>query len=151
MKKFLFSLCLLGILASVLPLSVSAQAGAGNGGTVSGTVSGSSSPAMLDKLKAIGGQAGYDSGTDGSTLLTIVGTVINSVLGLLGVIFIILIIVAGFNWMTAGGDEEKIKKSGDNIRSAIIGLLIIVGAFAIWAFINAVLISGAATASPTYS
>lgn len=65
----------------------------------------------------------------------VVATAIKGFLGLLGVIFIILIVLAGYNWMTAAGDEEKIKKATSTIRSAIIGLLIIIAAYSITYFV----------------
>ena len=99
----------------------------------------SSSP-MLDKLQIVGGAAGFDDTTDQSTVLEVVGAGISIGLSLLGVIFIILILIAGYNRMTAAGDEEKITKSNKTIREAIIGLLIIVASYAIWMFISNVLI-----------
>jgi hypothetical protein len=108
-------------------------------GTITPTVG--NSP-MLDKLKSVGGSAGYASGTSETTILEILGTGISVGLSLLGVIFIILIILAGYNWMTAAGDQEKISKAQHTIRSAIIGLVIIAGSFAIWLFISRVLIGG---------
>ena len=78
--------------------------------------------------------AGFDANV---TLGEAVAMVIKGFLGLLGIIFIILILIAGYNWMTAAGDEEKIKKATSTIRSAVIGLLIIVAAYAITYFVFA--------------
>ncbi|MBU1663142.1 hypothetical protein KJ627_01270 [Patescibacteria group bacterium] len=61
----------------------------------------------------------------------IIANIIKIILGLLGIIFLVLIIYAGFNWMTAAGDEEKVTKATDTLRRAIIGLIIIIAAFAI--------------------
>ncbi|HRH32921.1 MAG TPA: hypothetical protein PK720_02140 [bacterium] len=69
------------------------------------------------------------------TLEQRVGEIISIVLSLLGVVFMILMIYAGFNWMTAGGDEEQISKSRNTIKAAIIGLLIVVAAYALSVFI----------------
>lgn len=108
---------------------------------VTGPITGSNSP-LLDRLKNVGGAAGYDSATTTeSSILDIIGTGIRVMLSLLGVIFIFLIIVAGYNWMTAAGDQEKITKAKHTIRSAIIGLLIIVASFAIWLFISQIIVS----------
>lgn len=79
-------------------------------------------------------QAGY---SDTVTVGTVVGTIIKAFLGLLGIIFVILMIIAGFNWMTAGGDEDKINKAKDTIRAAVIGLIIVVAAYAITYFVFA--------------
>lgn len=88
--------------------------------------------ALNNNTQVIQQSAGYDAGI---TLGQAVAFMIRGFLGLLGIIFIILIIIAGYNWMTASGDEEKIKKATSTIRSAIIGLLIIVAAYAITYFV----------------
>lgn len=64
-----------------------------------------------------------------------IGDIIGIFLSLLGVVFLILMLVAGFNWMTAGGDEEKISKARATIREAIIGLVIVIAAYAISVFV----------------
>lgn len=85
-----------------------------------------------ENVGAVQLQAGYDPDL---SLGAVVATIIKGFLGLLGVIFIILIVIAGYNWMTAAGDEEKIKKATSTIRSAIIGLLIIIAAYSITYFV----------------
>jgi hypothetical protein len=69
-------------------------------------------------------------------LAGIVGLVIQAMLGLLGVIFLIYTVYAGYNWMVAQGDEEKVTKAKETIQRAIIGLIVIIGAYAIsyWVF-----------------
>jgi hypothetical protein len=42
---------------------------------------------------------------------------------------------AGYNWMTAAGDEQKVEKAKDTITRAIIGIIITVSAYAITYFI----------------
>jgi hypothetical protein len=37
--------------------------------------------------------------------------------------------------MTAGGNQETITKAKESLKSSIIGLLIVVGAYAIWELI----------------
>ncbi len=130
MKKILVVLSFWTLAIVLVPVIVFAQ---------TGTVTPSSSP-MLDKLQIVGGAAGFDDTTDQSTVLEVVGAGISIGLSLLGVIFIILILIAGYNRMTAAGDEEKITKSNKTIREAIIGLLIIVASYAIWMFISNILI-----------
>lgn len=70
-----------------------------------------------------------------SSLTGIMATVIQVFLGLLGIIFLVLIIYAGYNWMTAQGDEEKVTKAKDTIQRAIIGLIIIILAYSITFFV----------------
>lgn len=88
--------------------------------------------AINNNVGVVQGSAGYDPNLK---LGAAVAFMIRGFLGLLGIIFIILIIVAGYNWMTAGGDEEKIRKATSTIRSAIIGLVIIVAAYSITYFV----------------
>jgi len=66
---------------------------------------------------------------------TIMGGVIQGFLSLLSIIFIVLLLYAGFNWMTASGDEQKVEKAKDTITKAVIGLVIIIAAFSITYFV----------------
>jgi len=65
----------------------------------------------------------------------IVATIIKTVLSLLGVIFVALMIFSGYQWMTAGGNEDAIKKAKGRIINAIIGLAIVVFAYGVTAFV----------------
>jgi len=56
-------------------------------------------------------------------------------LGLLGTICVVLMLYAGFMWMTAAGNEENVKKAQDIIKYAVIGLIIILSAYAITRFL----------------
>jgi hypothetical protein len=103
---------------------------------------------MLNRLKAVGTGAGYGAATD-TTAIEIIGMVINGALVLLGTVFIILMLLAGYNWMTAHGDQEKITKAQHTIKAAIIGLIIVIGAFAIWRFISDYLIVGPGGGNPS--
>ncbi len=91
-------------------------------------------PAM-DVLEEIGSIKGpYLSGNE-HNISNIVGIVIQSALALIGVIFLVLMLYAGYNWMIARGEEEKVEKAKDTITRAIIGIIIVIGAYAIWAFV----------------
>lgn len=79
-------------------------------------------------------QAGYNNQTD-KTIEQRVSSIIAVVLSFLGVIFMVLMIYGGYMWMTASGDEQKIEKARDIIRSAIIGLIIVIAAYAISVFV----------------
>ncbi|MFA6410807.1 MAG: pilin [Candidatus Buchananbacteria bacterium] len=65
--------------------------------------------------------------------------IIRIFLGLVGFITIILIIYAGYTWMTSAGNAEKIDQAKRILRNAVIGLLIIFSAFSIVSFIIGVL------------
>lgn len=86
----------------------------------------------LNKLKLIGGGSGYK---EDITLATATGQVVRAALSLLGIIFIFLIVIGGYKWMTAGGNEENVKIATNYIKRATIGLIVILSAWAIWFFI----------------
>ena len=91
----------------------------------------------LDKLKKVAEPAGYQpqSATGGLSIGAIAGQVIGVFISILGVIFLGLMVYAGFEYMMARGEEEKVKKSLATIRQAIVGLIITISAYAIWKFI----------------
>lgn len=63
-----------------------------------------------------------------------IAKIINIVLGFLGIIFVGLTIFAGFQYMTAGGNKEKTEKALGLIKNAVIGVVIILMAWAITRF-----------------
>ncbi len=65
----------------------------------------------------------------------VVARIIRVALGLLGIVALVLIIYAGFVWMTAGGEEEKISQSKKIMVNAAIGLAIILSSYAIASFV----------------
>jgi hypothetical protein len=69
------------------------------------------------------------------TLFTGIGAIISSVLGLVGVVFIILIMYGGYLWMTAQGNESQIEKAVGIMKAAVLGLVIVFAAFAISYFV----------------
>lgn len=65
----------------------------------------------------------------------IVSQIIQLALTLLGVIFLILMIYGGYLWMTARGNEEQTTKAKNAIVAAIIGIVIVLSAYAISYFV----------------
>ena len=90
---------------------------------------------LMGRLNSVGNTAGFVTDQNKASTSIVVGTVIQIVIGLLGLIFIILIIIAGFKWMMANGNEEEVKKSLRIIKESIIGLIIILSAWSLWTFI----------------
>jgi uncharacterized membrane protein len=82
-------------------------------------------------MKEIGTAFGNSTPAD---IRATLAQIINVVLGFLGVIFLILAVYAGFMYMTAAGNEEKTKSALDMLRNAIIGLVIVLAAWAITRF-----------------
>ncbi len=89
---------------------------------------------VTTKLGTVGSGAGYSAQTADSLTNTI-GVLIQTLLGFLGVVFLILIIYAGLLWMTAAGNEDKVKKAQGILMSSVIGLIILLSAYAISYFV----------------
>ena len=65
----------------------------------------------------------------------IAASVINVVLGFLGIIAVLLILAGGFRWMTAQGNDEAIAGAKNLMMAGVIGLIIILAAFGIARFV----------------
>ena len=65
---------------------------------------------------------------------TLVG-IVNVLLNFLGLIALIVILIGGFRWMLSGGNEEKVAGARQSIIAGIIGLIIILSAFALIQFV----------------
>ena len=62
-------------------------------------------------------------------------TIVNVLLGFLGIIAILIVLYGGFLWMTAAGNEDKVDQAKKIITAGIIGLIIIFVSFAIATFV----------------
>ncbi len=65
----------------------------------------------------------------------IAANVINIILGFLGILAVVLILYGGFKWMTAAGNEDKVSEAKKLLVAGVIGLIIILAAFALSTFI----------------
>ena len=59
----------------------------------------------------------------------LISNIVGYILSFVGIILLINMIFAGYQWMMAGGNDENIKKAKDRIKNSIIGLIIIVSAY----------------------
>lgn len=75
------------------------------------------------------------SGANQSSLPTILGRIISVLLGFLGVLFIGLVVYAGFLYLTDQGAGENVKKAKKLLTTSIIGLVIVVAAYAIATYV----------------
>lgn len=91
-----------------------------------------------DNLKTTGEKMGFS--TSSVDINTIVGNLIQSVLALLGVIFLVLVVYGGVLWMTAGGNEKQIEKARDTLFQGVVGLVIVLSAYAVTTFIISTLL-----------
>lgn len=96
-------------------------------------------------LNAIGGSGGIKLG--GGDVRTTAARIINVALGFLGIIAVVIVLIGGFKYMVSGGNEEKTSEAKNMIVAGIIGLAIILSAWAITTFVISSLLS--ATQEPT--
>jgi hypothetical protein len=74
-------------------------------------------------------------------LATTIATIIRAAMGFLGVVAVVIILAGGFKWMTAGGNDTKVAEAKKLITAGIIGLFIILAAYAIASFVINTLVS----------
>ena len=70
---------------------------------------------------------------------TLIGKFLGSILGFTGTLFFVLVVYSGLMWMTAAGNEDRIKKAKQILIAAVVGLIIVVSAYAITQYIGAAL------------
>lgn len=85
------------------------------------------------------------SGGEGSDIRQTAGRLINVVLSFLGIIAVVIVLVGGFKYMLSGGDESKTADARKMIVAGIIGLAIILSAWAITSFVLDRLLEATAT------
>lgn len=77
---------------------------------------------------------GYDANSE-MTPEYYIGVVLSLIFSAMGLIFLILIIYAGINWMTAQGNTSQVDKAKNTIVKAIVGLIICLSAYGITYFV----------------
>ena len=76
-----------------------------------------------------------ETGLGKPSLNFVISQIIKTALSFLGLIFVILIIYAGFLWLTSAGNEDKISKAKKIMVASVIGLAIVLSAYAITIFV----------------
>ncbi len=107
----------------------------------------------LNKLKVFGGVYGFGQNEKPTDPKALIANIVAIILGFIGYVFVILIIVAGVQWMLSGGNEEKITKAKALLKNSVVGLVLILISYAIassvtWWLIGAVGTTGGPTSSP---
>ncbi len=78
---------------------------------------------------------------DNSLLKKFLVALYNYLLYLSGIFAVMIFIIAGFQWVLAGGNESKIGEAKDRMKNAIIGLVLISSSYLILSIINKDLIN----------
>ena len=61
--------------------------------------------------------------------------VVQYLMTFLGIIAVVIILIGGFRWMTAAGNEDRVASAKKTIIAGAIGLVVILAAFAIVTFV----------------
>lgn len=85
-----------------------------------------------DNLSETVGETGLSTQ---ATLPETIGRLIGILLSFLGIIFLLLTIYAGFLWMTASGEPKQVEKARTLLTQAVVGLVILLSAYAISSFV----------------
>lgn len=92
-------------------------------------------PRIAKAAVSIGmGWAGSTGLGTGDLTQTVAG-IIQIIIGFLGVVAVVIVLIGGFKWMTAAGNEEKVSEAKKLLGAGVIGLVIILAAYAIASFI----------------
>lgn len=70
-----------------------------------------------------------------STVPQVIGAIVGVGLSLVGLAFFALTLYAGFRWMIAMGNTEDVEKAKETLIAAIIGLGIVLAAYAVTSFV----------------
>lgn len=98
-----------------------------------------------DTLDCVSNRAGFEvnkitAGGQNDTIEPIIQNIINIIFSLLGIIFVGFILYAGWCWFSARGNEEKLSRAKNTMNEAVIGLLIVLGSYAISYFVLSIFI-----------
>jgi hypothetical protein len=90
--------------------------------------------------KTIGDTVGQTGELNVIDIRTVIAKIANALLLFLGVLFVAFLIYAGYLYMTAGGDTEKIEKALRIIKATVIGVVIVIVSYSITYFVFSELI-----------
>ncbi|KKU31781.1 MAG: hypothetical protein UX45_C0025G0013 [Candidatus Uhrbacteria bacterium GW2011_GWF2_46_218] len=83
-------------------------------------------------LEAFAQQAGFATGVD---ITIVIARLIRTFISILGIIAVVFILYGGWMWITSKGEQDKLRKAQQVIINAVIGLVLVLSAFAIAQFV----------------
>ena len=121
MKKNIIKICLLVLIVSSLAIFASAIL----------TAQADTFSTYQDFLRQAGEKGTYavTLQSDETYFDTLLGRIITTIISFTGLIFLGLIIYSGVQWMTAGGNEERVEEAKKRTLNGVIGLAITLLAF----------------------
>lgn len=142
MKKFIITSFLGVLMLSGLAGTVSAAECTGGGQSCA--LSGLEQTNGVTGVKLPGPTTANDNG---AWLTGRVGDIIGNILAFVGLIFMGLILYAGYLWMTAGGDSAKTTKAISIMTDAVVGLIVIAAAYLLTQYVGNVVLGSLTTTS----
>ncbi len=119
--RFIVSFLTIALLVPSLALPAQAQGSAG--------------AALQERLQRVGDST-YQ-GQSREQLPEVVGNLIKTFLSVLGVLFVVLTVYAGYLWMNARGNDTQVNKAKEILTQSVIGFIIIMAAYTITHFVVA--------------
>lgn len=74
-------------------------------------------------------------GSAGTDPREVAARIINVALGFLGIIAVVIVLFGGFKWMTAAGNEDKVEEAKKILGAGVIGLVIVLAAWALATYV----------------
>lgn len=135
MARFFFTIGIATVLFGAVTLPALASRHNTPGGTTSETELGNIVHGRNTQFNWFTKGFGVDDVTDVTWPHIMARRIITILFSFLGIVAVILIIYAGFLWLTAGGEEEKAKQATTLLFQAFIGLIIVLAAWVIAYFV----------------
>ncbi len=83
----------------------------------------------------LGIQYGAGTGLGNKDIRVTIASIIRTAMSLLGIVAVVIVLIGGFKWMTAGGNEDQVGEAKSWIFSGVIGLAIILSAYALATYV----------------
>lgn len=90
---------------------------------------------IANGINIVENKFGDTLGTNGTDPREVIANIINIALGFLGVIAVGIVLIGGFKWMTAAGNEDKVEEAKKILGAGVIGLVIVLSAWALASYV----------------
>ncbi len=95
----------------------------------------SAAPTSSVGVEDLGLSYGAATGLTSTDIRTTIARIIRVAMSLLGIVAVVIVLIGGFKWMTAGGNDDQVGEAKKWIFSGVIGLAIILSAYALASFV----------------
>lgn len=92
-------------------------------------------------------EGGYPTSGAGGDIRVFLAGLVQVALSTVGIIFFLMILYGGYLWLTAGGNEEQVKKARQFVTRALVGFAVTLGALILTRFVVGFLESAASAPS----